>query len=201
MGVLLLVLTVILSLMMIRSPGTGDVTVFLKWTEAVYQDGLVAGYSKVGSLYPPLSFAILYIARSFGNAVGLSPLMSFKVMILTFQLVSTGIILLLSGGYWVAAALNASLLLSGVGLGYMDVCFAPPLILAFWAFQSRRNVLGTALFLIAGLIKWQPLIVAPFIGVYLFEISNLRSCLGVARCRSDRNAQSRRVADPNPETR
>jgi hypothetical protein len=108
--------------------------------------------------------------------VGLSPLMSYKVTILTFQLVSTGIILLLSGSYWVAAAFNASLLLSGVGLGYMDVFIVPPLIAAFWAFQSRRNVLGTAFFLISCLTKWQPLIVAPFIGVYRFEISNLRSC-------------------------
>jgi hypothetical protein len=65
MGVLLLALTVILSLMMIHSPGTGDVPLFLNWTEVVYQNGLVGGYSKVVSEnlmttpYPPLSFAIL----------------------------------------------------------------------------------------------------------------------------------------------
>jgi hypothetical protein len=109
--------------------------------------------------------------------------MSFKVVILTFQLLSTGVILLLSGSYWVAAAFNASLLLCGVGLGYMDVCVAPFLILAFWAFKSRRDVLGTAMFLIACLTKWQPLILAPFIGVYLFEISSLRSCLNAIRRR------------------
>jgi hypothetical protein len=168
-GVLLLVLTVILSLMMIHSPGTVDVMTALKLMEIVYQNGLVAGYSKVVSGlyhdYPPVSFAILYIARAFGNAVELSPPMSFKVTILTFQLASAGLILLLSGSYWVAAALNASLLLSGVGLGYMDVCVAPSLIAAFWAFQTRRNLLGTALYLIAYLTKWQPLIVAPFIGI------------------------------------
>jgi hypothetical protein len=187
MGVLLLVLTVILSLMMIRSRGTVDVTTFLYWTEIVYQNGLVAGYSKIISdlhfFYPPLSATILYIARAFGNAVGLSPLGSFKVTILMFQLLSTGVILLLSGSYWVAAALNASLLLCGVGLGYMDVCVAPFLIVAFGAFQSRRDVLGTALFLVACLIKWQPLILVPFIGVYLFEISDLRSCLNAVRRR------------------
>jgi hypothetical protein len=180
MGALLLMLTAILSLIMIHSPGTGDVSSALNWTEVVYQNGLVAGYSKVVSSpdgdYPPVSYAILYMARAFGTAVGLSPLMSFKVTLLTYQLVSASIVLLLSRSYWVAAAFNASLLLSGIGLGYMDVCVAPPLIAAFWAFQSRRNVLGTALFLIASLTKWQPLIVAPFIGVYLLEISNLRSC-------------------------
>jgi hypothetical protein len=182
MGVLLLMLTVIVSLMLVRSPGTVDVTTFLNWTEVVYENGLVAGYSKVVSVwseYPPISFAILYIARAFGNTMGLSPLISFKVTILTFQLMSTGMILLLFGSYWVAAAFNASILLSGVALGYMDVCVAPPLIAAFWAFRDRRNVLGTALFLIACLTKFQPLIVVPFIGVYLFEISNLRSCWGV----------------------
>jgi len=175
MGALLLMLTVILSLMMVRSPGTGDVASFLGWTEAVYQNGLVDGYSKVADGYPPLSFTILYVARAFGNAVGLSPLISFKVMILTFQLVSTGIVLLLCGSYWIAAAFNGSILLSGVGLGYMDVCVAPFLITAFWSFRFRHHVLGTALYLIACLIKWQFVLVAPFLAVYLFEISDWRS--------------------------
>ena len=59
----LLVLTVILSLMMVP-PGTSDVTdFFLDWTEAVYQNGLVDGYSKVADGYPPLSFAILEADR------------------------------------------------------------------------------------------------------------------------------------------
>jgi hypothetical protein len=118
----------------------------------------------------------LYLARAFGGTVGLSPFMSLKVALLTFQLISTALILLLSRNYWVAAAFNASLILSSVGLGYQDVWFAPPLIAAFWAFEAKHNVLGTAAFLIACLTKWQPLIVAPFLGVYLLEISNLRSC-------------------------
>jgi hypothetical protein len=180
MGALLLGFTVILSFIMLHSPGTSDVSWFVKWTDVLYQNGLVVGYSKVISDfhgdYPPISQAILYIVRVFGDAVGLSPLMSLKVTILIFQLVSAGLILLLSGNFWVAAGLNASLLLSGVSLGYLDVWTAPPLIAAFWAFQASRNVLGTALFLIASLIKWQPLIVAPFIAVFVLKISNLRSC-------------------------
>jgi hypothetical protein len=155
--------------------------------EIVYQNGLIGGYSKVISSlhgdYPPVSYAILYIARTSSNAVGLPILISFKVTILMFQLVSAGIILLLSGSYWIAAAFNGSLLLSGVGLGYMDVYVAPTLIAAFWSFQLRRNVLGTTFFLIACLTKWQPLIVAPFIGVYLFEISDLRSFRSVVGTR------------------
>jgi hypothetical protein len=132
-GALVLMLTVVLSLMMIRSPGTSDVALFLEQTDAVYQSGLAAGYSNIlinqyccgGFEYPPGHYANLYVARALGNAVGLSPLISFKVLILIFQLVSAGIILLISGDFWVAAALNASFLLSGVGLGYTDIFFAP----------------------------------------------------------------------------
>ena len=183
MGLVLLLLTVTLSLMMLRSPGTSDVSTVLNWADILYQNGLIRGYSEVISdlhtEYPPISHTMLYIARALGDTVGLSPLGSFKVIILAFQLMSAGIILVLSGSYWVAAAFNASIFLSGVGLGYQDVWFAPPLILAFWAFRAGRDVLGTALFLIACLTKWQPLIVAPFIAVYLFDISNFRSCRDV----------------------
>ena len=73
MGAILLALTVILSIMMIRSPGTIDVPLFLNWQEVVYQDGLIAGYTKVIDHYladyPPLSYAILYCARAFGEAM------------------------------------------------------------------------------------------------------------------------------------
>ncbi len=171
LGAMLLALTVILSIMMIRSPGTIDVPLFLDWTEVVYQDGLIAGYTKVidhyRADYPPLSYAILYCARAFGEAMGMPPLLSFKVSLLAFQLISAVLILMLSGSCWIAAAFNASLLLSGVGLGYMDVYLAPSLIAAFWAFRWRRNVSGAAFFLIACLTKWQPLIVAPFVAIHL----------------------------------
>src|SRR5437879_3919348 len=84
----------------------------------------------------------------------------------------------ISRDFWVAAAFNSSILLSGVCLGYIDVFFVPWLIAAFWAFQLKRHVLGTALFSIACLTKWQPLIVVPFIAIYLFQISDFRSLRG-----------------------
>jgi hypothetical protein len=186
LGPIALALTVILSIMMIRSPGTPDVSLyFLNWTEVVYQNGLIAGYSMIinglHADYPPLSYALLYCARALGDAIGISALLSFKVSLLTFQLISAFLVLILSGSYWIAAAFNASLILSGVGLGYMDVYVAPSLIAAFWAFRWRRNVSGLAFFLIACLTKWQPLIVAPFVAIYLLGISNIRSIRDAVR--------------------
>jgi hypothetical protein len=185
-GGLLFVLTVVLSLMMIRSPGTSDVSIWRDWMDTVYQNGLAGGYSQIalsgywqaGVVYPPISFAILYVTRTLGDAGGLPPQDSIKVAILIFQLISAGLILVISRDFWVAAAFNSSILLSGVCLGYIDVFFVPWLIGAFWAFQLKRHVFGTALFLIACLTKWQPLIVVPFIAIYLFQISDFRSLRG-----------------------
>jgi hypothetical protein len=186
-GILLFILTITLSVMMIRAPGTSDVWVWRDWMNTVYQDGLVQGYSHViasasgepsGGDYPPVSFVILYLTRIFGDMIGLPQRGSIKVLVLTFQLLSAGLILFISRDVWTAAAFNTSILVFSVGLGYLDICLAPWLILAFWAFQSERHVLGTAFFLLACLIKWQPLIIAPFIAIYLLQISDVRSLWG-----------------------
>jgi hypothetical protein len=186
-GILVFILTITFSLMMIRAPGTSDVLVWRDWMNTAYQDGLVQGYSHViesafgepgGGDYPPVSFAILYLTRIFGDIIGLPQRGSIKVLILIFQFLSAGLILLISRDVWMAAAFNTSILVFSVCLGYLDVCLAPWLILAFSAFRSERHVLGTAFFLLACLIKWQPLIVAPFIAIYLLQISDLQSLWG-----------------------
>jgi len=73
-----------LSLMMTRSPGLTDdrapngaiLSTSHKWSDMLYQNGLVGGYSKIASsepgvVYPPVSCAILYVARTLGDAVEL----------------------------------------------------------------------------------------------------------------------------------
>jgi hypothetical protein len=180
-GMLLFALTVILSVAMLHSPGTYDVLTYLKWADAVYGRDFVAGYAEVKSEYPPGAFAILYAARGVADLAGVAQVTSLKAAILAFQLASAGLVLLLSRSWWVAAAFNFSVLLAAVCLGYLDICFAPPLIAAYWAFQARRNVLGAAFFLLACLVKWQPLLVAPFLAIYLFRVSGLRSLPAAVR--------------------
>src|SRR5882724_9732422 len=90
-GGLVFVLTVMLSLMMTRSPGLTDdrapngaiLSTSHKWSDMLYQNGLVGGYSKIASsepgvVYPPVSCAILYVARTLGDAVELPPQNSIK---------------------------------------------------------------------------------------------------------------------------
>src|SRR5438045_2934812 len=118
-GILLFSLTITLSMMMLRSPGTEDVGAWHEWMNIVYQDGLVNGYSKIilsaseqpsGGDYPPISFAILYLARILGDTVALPPQDTIKILVLVFQLVSVGVVLLISHDLWLAAAFNGSIL-------------------------------------------------------------------------------------------
>ena len=60
-----------------------------------------------------------------------------------------------------------------MALGDLDIFFAPILVFALWALQCRNVLLSTLLFTIACLVKWQPVILAPFVAVYLLRIGKL----------------------------
>jgi uncharacterized membrane protein len=190
-GALLLAVTLLLTLLLLPSPGTGDVGIFLVWMRVVHEQGLLDGYASVvanfprglveglattgGGEYPPLAYVILYAARHLGELAGLTPFASFKLALFVFHWSSVALVLVLSGSLLLAAAFSASILLSGIGLGYMDICLAPWLIGAFWMIRSGRPVLGLGLFMVSVLVKWQPLIIAPFLLLHLLGISDLRS--------------------------
>jgi hypothetical protein len=57
----------------------------------------------------------------------------------------------------------------------MDVVPAPFLIGALWAIGNERPVLGFVLLLASILLKWQPLIIVPFLLIHMLRISDFRS--------------------------
>jgi hypothetical protein len=95
---------------------------------------------------------------------------SVKLPILVFLLLTTFTIYLWTRSFWLAALSHLSLLLGTVALGYLDAFFAPPLILALWALEQRRLGLFAFSYTIACLIKWQPVIIAPFIAIHLWGL-------------------------------
>ena len=76
--------------------------------------------------------------------------------------------LLLSG------ALYLSLILSSVALGYLDIYFAPGLILSLWALKEKKLELFVVFYSIACFTKWQPLIILPFAVLSILNISSIR---------------------------
>ncbi len=58
-------------------------------------------------------------------------------------------------------------------LVYIDIYFVPTLILSLWAIKERNMKLFTIFYSISCLIKWQPIIIAPFILLYILNIQKI----------------------------
>lgn len=72
-----------------------------------------------------------------------------------------------------AAILYVSLFMNSVLLAYLDIYFAPSLILSLWALEKNRITLFTLTFMISCLIKWQIFIISPFILLYILNINSV----------------------------
>ena len=188
---LMLAIAVVLSILLIRAPGTSDVEMFLIWGSLGRQHGIAAGYkvmvdhwpqtvlggdrSAGGGEYPPLGFAWLTLVCIAADIAGVSHFLAYKCGLLLFSLISTGMIWWLYRSMALAAAFQAAIILCTSGLGYMDIVPVPFLIGALWAMREERPVTGLLLFLVSVLLKWQPLILAPFLAVHMLKINDLPS--------------------------
>src|SRR5712671_3866152 len=129
--------------------------------------GLIGGFVHSGTDYPPLSLIILAAVSRCADAFGITIFMALKCSLLIF-LIATG-----ASFYWfsrsliLTAALEFSLILNSVALGYLDIYFAPFLIAAFFCLQRGHFTIGVILFALSCSIKWQPLLLAPFICIYV----------------------------------
>ena len=184
-------MAIVLALLLVRAEGTGDVQTFLRWTRLAQDYGIVDGYRVMvdrwpetvlerhgeagGGEYPPLGFAWLYLVATVADIINISHLAMFKVAILVFSFASTFMLWLCCRSLPLVAAFQGATLLVATGLGYTDVVTAPFMIGALWAVRDERPVLGFVLFIVGILIKWQVLLLAPFLLLHILQISELRS--------------------------
>jgi hypothetical protein len=160
----------LLTLLFLPSGGTTDVALFAKWMDAMQRDGLVQAYADAYDVYPPLAWVILRGVVAAAAFSGIALLPAFKVSLLVFLALTSVVCLAWSKNLVNSAILHVSLLLNSVALGYVDIYLAPTFLLSLWALRNRRVFLFAALFTISSLIKWQPLIVAPFFAVHVVRL-------------------------------
>lgn len=165
-GLLLLVNLIAVSFFF--SPGTGDVSIWETWMQKIDSDGLIGGFSHTGTDYPPLAFVILATVVRSAQAVGATPVFALKCSILLFLFATTACFCWFTRNLLLTAALELSLILNSVALGYLDIYFAPFLIAALFLLQRGNLSLGFLFYAISCAIKWQPLIIAPFLCLYIF---------------------------------
>jgi hypothetical protein len=183
-GALLLGSTILLAILLAQAPGTPDVAVFTRWMEILRSEGIIDGYATIvgnfgadgppsvigGGEYPPLIHVVLHAAGSIGARFALSSFVLLKSTLLVFHLASVLLVLGVSGSFLTAAAFSAAVLLNGPALGYLDLVFAPSLIGALWLLRAGRTLPGLVLLVLALLLKWQPIIVLPFVLIHVFRI-------------------------------
>jgi hypothetical protein len=168
-GIALLVLVNLVALSLFFAPGSSDVEIWNNWMREISNSGLIGGYTHSDTDYPPLAFGILSLVVKCAAAFGATPFVVLKCSLLLF-LVATAVCF-----YWftrnliLTAAFEFALVLSSMGLAYLDIYFAPFLIAAFFHFQRGNLNRGMLLFAICCFTKWQPLIIAPFVCLYILD--------------------------------
>jgi len=164
----------LLALSFLKSPGTYDVGFMLSWLHTVDRLGLVAGYAELQPGYPPLSVSILWLTAKASHLLHISPFMGFKLSLLTFLLFTALALWAWTKDLLLASLLELALIPSVMALGYIDIYYAPPLVLALWALHAERPQAFAFLYGVACLVKYQPLIIGPFLAVYLLKEERYR---------------------------
>jgi hypothetical protein len=99
---------------------------------------------------------------------------AFKLFLFFCLVASALIFYLWTKNLFLASIFQLALLLNTTALGYTDITYTPTLLLALWALQKRRWLPFTLLYGISCLIKWQPIIIAPVLLIYILNISDWR---------------------------
>ncbi|MGQ0583622.1 MAG: hypothetical protein ACT4O6_16920 [Reyranella sp.] len=153
-------------------PGTIDVeTYWLPWLAAVSRYGLIEGFAVAAGDYPPGTAALLFLARRLLPTA--DDMVVLKALLAAAQLGTTVLVLAQTGRLALSLFSLAAVALSASMLAYLDILLAIPLLVAFFATLDRRPILSATAFGIACLIKWQPLVIVPFMLVIWFEQARL----------------------------
>ncbi len=166
-GIGLLLVVNLIALSLLYSPGTGDVAIWRTWIDQMSAFGLVGGFVHSGTDYPPLSLIILETVSRCSDAFGIAVLLALKWSLFIFLITTAGSFYWFSRDLILTAALEFSLILNSVALGYLDIYFAPFLVAAFFCLQRGRLKLGVLMLAVSCAIKWQPLLIAPFVCIYV----------------------------------
>ena len=173
-GFSLILLVNLVALSFLLSPGTGDVSIWFDWMNEIANRGLIGGFSHSGTDYPPFAFFILAGVVKVAQTFTVLPFVVLKCALLFFLLASATCFYAFSRNLLLTAALEASLIISSMGLAYLDIFFAPLLISGLFLLRQRHLNVGILCYAASCMVKWQPLIIAPFVCLYVLSAARER---------------------------
>lgn len=174
-AIFLTIFAILVSMSLMSAPATGDMQSWVRWAVDADKLGVVPEFRDVSNIpYPPYSLVILLGAFRFLGLFGVDTFDAIKLCIFLFLLLTSLVFWLWTRDYKLTILLYFSLILNGVALGYIDIFFAPSILLSFWALKERKWVLFSIPYTIACLTKWQPIIIAPFIALYVLDVKHIK---------------------------
>lgn len=168
---LTLMLLFFFGLTMIGSSGTPDMYFhWLKWIYTTQQQGPFAGYASiVGDNYPPLSAVLLWAGDQALKNWGFHGSIVVKLTLTGFLLLSSIIYCYWSRDLRLTTIFLAGNFIAVVGLAYLDILVAPFILAACFCLYRQKFTWFLLFYSMAIFIKWQPLIMAPFVMVACWQ--------------------------------
>lgn len=162
-----LLIMVMVSITFLNSPGTGDMNYWNTWLDYARQYGLREGFRMQMDVAPPFGLILQIAMQRIWS--GLS---NFAVLRLanTFYLFLSALVIHLLYKDAKVTLLSFWGLILSANLGYLDIELVPFIILAFYCLSKEKYVLSSIFFSVVCLIKFQPLIIMPFIVIYFVDV-------------------------------
>lgn len=157
----------ICSIVFFNTPGTGDMSIWMDWIEYADQYGVKEGYRLQRDMYPPFALIIQIILKKIYPM--LSSFVALRVVNIFFLLISTLLIQILYRREKITLIFFGALVLS-TNLGYLDIEMVPFFVLAFHFISKDKYVLSGIFYTLLCLVKFQPLIILPYIVLYFVDI-------------------------------
>ena len=175
----LLVVGFVIGLAFLNSQGTSDRARWLLYMGLAHANSLRATYhiaatNGVGGFptdYPPLGLMVLGVVARVGGLLGSTDFVALKVSLLLATLGCAVLIAVWNGRCrpLLGAAMFGALFADSMLLAYVDVYFVLVLLPALLFLQRGYLATGTALYAVSILVKWQPIVLAPFVLFYLLR--------------------------------
>lgn len=158
---------IVLAFAFFNTTGTRDVEIWLKWMDYAAQNGIRKGYELQSDMYPPLAIILQVCLKSICPA--LSDFQILRLVNIFFLILTVSVVQFIYQNIRVSLISFLGLMLS-MNLGYLDIEMCPFLILAFYYFSKRRYVVSGVFFTLLCLVKFQPLVIMPYVCVFFVDI-------------------------------
>lgn len=179
----LIILLALVTLSFFHSPGQGDVRFWLKWMETVEDRGPLVSFETrersplssdaVQEGYPPFISFISFGAVKLSHLFSTDYFTALKLSLTIFLFLSSFIFWRWTRNFFITVIFHFSLMVNSLMLVYIDIYFVPTLLISLWALKERNLTAFTIFYSVSCLIKWQPIILAPFILLYVLNVERI----------------------------